>query len=240
MLNIFVAIFLSLFAANSYANDYEIADKAWAPGKPWPTHWGLIKYPYAENWNVVLMAYVNKIYRKDEVADTWLKDIPYAQQEDASVEVCMGKRGMLELATLCQPGIVDPTIRGSLKEGDIVGFFYPNHGTKRFSKGPGSDARTTIRVFQRIASANDNNCWVRMMLVFKTVIADECFAKIDRSLVDTILTRDFGPREGSQNSTPNIVTTSAYVADGPVKREPPLVQSPVADDAIKTQEKEGS
>lgn len=207
MFRALIITFLILMATGARANDLEDADKAWSVGKPWPSHWGLVQYPYKEGWNVVLLGYVNKVYSKEEAADTWLKNITYAKQDGASVEVCMMKRGLLQLAGWCKPAVVDPEIKGTLHEGDVIAYFYPNHGTKRFSDGPGTDARTTLRVFQKISDASDDSCWVREAMVFRRPLADACFKKIDVSLTEKLLTRDFGPRAGSQT----VVLSEAYV-----------------------------
>lgn len=196
MFRLTAVLLLSMASVLAHADEFEDADKAWADGKPWPTHWGRISYPYTEAWNVVILGFVNKIYGEGEAADTWLKHIPYARNKDASVEVCTMKAGLIKRAAFCKVGLVDPEIVGTLKEDDVVAFFYPNHGTKRFSSGPGSEARTTIRVFQKITSGDDNNCWERKGLVYIFPIAQACLQKVDVALVDRLLTRDFGPRSG--------------------------------------------
>lgn len=196
MLRFLTLMLFSLAFPLASANDFEDADKAWAPGKPWPSHWGLVQYPYKDGWNVVMVGFVNKVYGEGEAASTWLKDIPSAMSKGASVEVCMAKRGLLEIASLCKPAVVDPELVGALQENDVIAFLYPSHGTKLFSRGPGSDPRTTLRVFQKISAASDKTCWVREMMVFTIPRADVCFKKVDPDLVGRILTRDFGPREG--------------------------------------------
>lgn len=189
-------LFFILFASFAHADAIEDADQAWSAGKPWPAHWGLVKYPYTEGWNVVLLAFVNKIYDQDEAADTWLKHMPSAMPKGASIEMCMMKRGLLEVAGFCKPAVVDPAIIGTLKVNDVVALLYSNHGTKRFSSGPGSDPRTTLRAFQKISAADDSSCWRREALLFKRPIADDCFKMVDKDLVERLLTRDFGPRAG--------------------------------------------
>lgn len=201
MIRLITVLFFAMFASMANANDFEDADKGWSQGKPWPAHWGVVQYPYKDGWNVVMLAFVNKIYPRDAATSTWLKNIPYAMDEGATVEICMGKRGVFELSSLCQPALVDPEVKGKLKEGDVIAFFYPNHGTGRFSKGPGSDARQTLRVFQKISDANDSSCWERDMLVIKIPKADTCFKRVDAAGVERILSRDFGPRSGGVNET---------------------------------------
>lgn len=231
MYRVIAGVLLALVTAFTHAGEFEDADKAWTTGKPWPAHWGLVQYPYTEAWNVVLMGYVNKVYDKDEAADTWLKSIPSTMQKGASVEVCMMKRGLLELASFCKPAVVDAEIVGTLKQDDVVAFFYPNHGTKRFSSGPGSDPRTTLRVFQKIASGDDKSCWIREKLVFKRPLADSCFAKIDRSLITHILTRDFGPREGGTLPAQNIVVDASVKESDAAKPQPVIGPKNQDDDA---------
>jgi len=65
----------------AHADEFEDADKAWSPGKPWPAHWGMAKYPYTEAWNVVFLGFIHKVYGKDEAADTGLKHMPSAMPE---------------------------------------------------------------------------------------------------------------------------------------------------------------
>jgi hypothetical protein len=206
MLRLLTVMLFSLFTAFAHADDLEDADKAWSPGKPWPAHWGLITYPYADGWNTVMVMFVNKVYSANEAADTRLKNIPHALKQDAAVEICPFKRGLLKLATHCQAAIVDPEIIGTLKKNDLVALFYPNHGTRRFSKGPGSDARTTMRVFQKLSDGDDPACW-ESLIIMSAPIAAVCRDRINRDQVSRILTRDFGPRGGVDLVNP--VATSA-------------------------------
>lgn len=201
MFKLIAILALSMCTAFAQANekDFDNADKAWSQGKPWPSHWGQIQYPYVESWNMVLLAYIRKVYDKDEASDTWLKDIPYAHQKGASVEICMMKRGLLKLATICKAALVDPTLIGTLHEEDVVALFHPRHKTKIFADGPGSDAKAAIRVFQKITSAGDDSCWERRELLFFGPVAKACFDKIDRQLIDNLLTRDFGSKTGGVN-----------------------------------------
>lgn len=195
MFRVLTILFFAMFASLAHADALEDADKAWKPGQPWPAHWGLITYPYTDGWNTVMVMFVNKVYAPNEAADTKLKDIAYARQADAAVEICPFKRGLFKLATHCQMAVVDPEIRGTLKKDDLVAVFYPNHGTKRFSSGPGSDARTTMRAFQKLSSGDDPACW-ESMVIMSAPIAPVCRERINREQVARILTRDFGPREG--------------------------------------------
>lgn len=201
MLRLLAVVFFTLLAVVAHADDLEDADKAWSLGKPWPAHWGLITYPYPEAWNTVMVAFVNKVYGANEAVDTWVKDIPYAHQQDAAVEICAFKRGLFKLATHCKAAVVDPEIRGTLQKNDLVALFYPNHGTKRFSRGPGSDARTTLRVFQKLSTGDDPTCWESVLMI-SGPIAPVCRDRIDRNQVSRLLTRDFGPRAGGDSINP--------------------------------------
>jgi hypothetical protein len=192
-----IAIFFLLFSGVVQANDLEDADKAWKDGQPWPSHWGMITYPYKEGWNVVFMGYVHKIYGEGEASNTWLKDIPAAMPKGAAVEICVMKRGLLKLATICKDALVDKELVGTLKEDDVVAAFYGNHKTTIFSDGPGADPRAAMRVFQKITDAGDDSCWERRVMLFYGPISKACFNKIDTERVGQILSRDFGPKEGS-------------------------------------------
>ena len=211
MLRLLTIVFFTLLSSLAQADDLEDADKAWAPGKPWPAHWGLVTHPYKEGWNVVLITFINKIYDKDEAAGTKLKHIPYAMKKDAAVEVCMFKGGILRLSKLCRDAVIDPELAGSLKEGDIVAMFYPNHGTRGISRGPGSDARTTMRIFQKLGVGDDPDCWESLLFIHAPT-AKGCFDRIDRSLVERLLTRDFGPRLGAGSDSGLAVTQNLYNA----------------------------
>jgi hypothetical protein len=214
MMRLIALLVFSLFSVFAHADDFEDADKAWKQGQPWPAHWGLITYPYPEAWNTVMVAFVNKVYPADEAADTWLKDIPYARKPDATVEICAFKRGLFKLATHCLAALVDPEIIGTLKKDDIVALFYPIHGTKRFSRGPGSDARTTVRVFQRLSSGDDPKCWEGMVIMHAPT-AQVCRDRINRDQVNRLLTRDFGPREGVKPDASANVPAMAKTSTNP-------------------------
>lgn len=215
MFRLAAVLLLTLLANLAHADELEDADHAWTAGKPWPAHWGHIYQPYKEAWNTIFMGFVHKIYDKDEAAGTWLKHIPYAMQKGASVEVCMMKHGLLETAGLCKPAVVDPSIIGTLQEDDVVVFFYPNHGTKLFSAGPGSDARTTMRVFQKIAPAGEKTCWIRELLLYQRPNTPECWQRVDMANVENLLTRDFGPRDGASVAS----NSSAYNASSALTAE---------------------
>lgn len=219
MFRLLTVVFFALLASVAHADDLEDADKEWSPGKPWPAHWGLITYPYQEAWNTVLVAFVNKVYGADEAADTWVKDIPYARQRDAAVEICVFKRGLFKLATHCKVAVVDPEIRGTLQKNDLVALFYPNHGTKRFSRGPGSDARTTMRVFQKLSTGDDPACWESVLMISGPTAA-VCRDRIDRNQVSRLLTRDFGPRAGGDHINSVATPTETAYGVGPTKPSP--------------------
>jgi hypothetical protein len=136
------------------------------------------------------------VYDKGGAANTWLKDIPFAMQKGAAVEVCVMKRGLLRLATICKDALVYPDMVGTLREDDVVAIFYPNHKTTIFADGPGANPRAAVRVFQKITDAGDESCWERRELLFYGPIAKACFSKIDTTRIENILVHDFGPRTG--------------------------------------------
>lgn len=225
MIRLITVLFFAMFASMAQANELQDADKAWAPGKPWPAHWGLITYPYKEGWNTVLMGYVRKVYDQGEAGDTLLKDIPYAHQKNASVEICMMKRGLLKLATICNAALVESDLVGTLKEDDIVAFFYPNHSTGAFSKGPGAKPLEAIRVFQKITSAGDESCWERRVMLFYGPVAQACFNKIDTARVESMLTRDFGPRSGLADASQQLSTVQPDASNSDSNMSAPLTTS---------------
>lgn len=198
MLRYFVMLFLALIVGLAHANEKDDADDAWAIGKPWPAHWGNLQDSAFTNWNVVNTGYVNKVYGEGEAAGTWLKDIPSAMQAGAAVELCLAKKGVFSWPTKCQAALVDPALVGKLKKDDAVAWFGPHHSLTAFSSGPGAHPEQAIRVFQKYADAEEKECWKLNMLVLKAPNVESCLARIDKNLIEQLLTRDFGPRDGAQ------------------------------------------
>lgn len=166
----------------------------WVRGMPWPANWG--ELIVSAQWNSVRPAFVNKVHAQGEAANTALKEIPYAMQEGASVEICIGKKGPFKLASACLVAVVDPEIRGSLKKGDVVHYFAPKHGESILSDGPGKAPETTFRVFHKSGDAAEDQCWTGNIF-FDMPNTDACYKqRADKTKIERILTRDFGPREG--------------------------------------------
>lgn len=199
MLRYVMVLLISLASCLTQANELDDADKAWTTGKPWPSHWGTIQDQsrWTTSWNVVNTGFVHKVYGEGEAAGTWLKEIPAAMQAGATVEVCLAKKGVFSWATKCHPALVEPPLIGSLKEEDLVVWLAPRHALSNLSSGPGAKPENAMRVIQKLAEGDESACW-RSLLILKMPIADTCLARIDKDLVEQILTRDLGPREGVQ------------------------------------------
>lgn len=186
-------LFISTITHASPASEI---DKAWVSGQPWPQTWGLLSDPQEFEWNRVIIAFVNEVFDKDEVRSTAFKDIPYALEKDSTVEICMAKKGVFNWATLCRPAIVDPDIRGSIVNGDVVAVLHAFGGTSKwFNDGPGTDQRKALRIAQRLAPKEDASCWEGVIV--KRPIAQVCLDRFDGAKIEQMLTRDFGPRAGS-------------------------------------------
>lgn len=194
MLRFLTVLLFSLICnfAHADAND---ENTKWERGMPWPASWGEITLGKAL-WNTVYPGFINKIYSPGEATHTALKEIPYAMQEGASVEVCDGKKGIFKFSSFCYDAIVDPEILGTLKKGDIVQYFNPRHGVRFYSEGPGMSPETTFRVFHKIGDEAEDQCWTGNFYLNRPR-TDACHVqRADKAKIERILTRDFGPREG--------------------------------------------
>lgn len=192
----FILALVMFSSGLAQASPAEEIDKLWVSGQPWPATWGRLTNPIEFEWNRVFVAFVNNVYDKDFALSTFFKDIPYALEKDATVEICMLKKGVFSWPTLCRPAIVEPTIKGTIKDGDVVAVLHAYGGnSKWFNNGPGTDPRKALRVIQVLAPKEDDSCWHG--IIIKEPNDKSCLARFNGDFAEEILVRDFGPRMGS-------------------------------------------